>query len=88
MEDLQFQPSSTRGRSHIRHFGRRVRKIRIDQHSDRARPGNKFAQQFEPFRPECRRKKAHAGGITARPVETGDEASLDGIGCGENDWNR
>jgi hypothetical protein len=75
-------PKRLRRFLYIGSLGDGLRHVRADKHSHRRRPGDELAQQFQPLGPEVTGDESHAGEVSARPVEAGDEAVADRIAAG------
>src|SRR5215212_4814903 len=65
-----------------------VRIARIAEKSDPPSLGGQLAQEFEPFRSQCRAHRVDAGCVAAGAAEAGNKAKLDRICAGgEYDGN-
>src|SRR5262249_478752 len=87
--DLDLSPNRRSRRLHVFNQSFGANSIFwIDEHRDARRPRQKLVQEAKPLRPEFRSQADDAGDIAARPIESGDETSLDWItASAQNDWN-
>ena len=88
-EDFDLLPDG-RGRSlNVRDKRLGGGKVGIDQHANAHRSGQQLMQQPKLLCPKISSEKRDAGDISARPVETGDEAELNRVAAAcEDDRDR
>src|ERR1700738_4618428 len=87
MHRLYLQPELACRRLQVLGNGLGVRITWVRKYANHHGLGHKLMQKLQLLRLDCNGKQADAGGISARTVETGDQAKLDRV-AGENEDNR
>jgi hypothetical protein len=88
-QDIKLDTESAGRRQQVLGIGFGIRIGRIHQRRDQAGVGQEVAQEPQAFRPQFVAQTGHARHVSARSIETGDEAILDWVAADdEHDRDR
>src|SRR5215831_4254865 len=79
VHDLELDIEGGRRRCEILDEVLGGRGVRIDQRPKTSRGGKKLTQQAQSLYNQLAHERVHAGGVAARPTETGDETEFDRV---------